>query len=110
MAKYKKQIIILLIQIFMFYIFPLSAGPTDIMGMIFLIIVATFILGIIMGYVTKEKVKYLYPFVVSILFIPSIYIYYNDSAYIHVIWYFVISLTGLLVGSLIRLLIKKINK
>lgn len=94
----------------MFYIFPLSAGPTDIMGMIFLIIVATFILGIIMGYVTKEKVKYLYPFVVSILFIPSIYIYYNDSAYIHVIWYFVISLTGLLVGSLIRLLIKKINK
>ena len=63
-----------------------------------------------MGYVTKEKVKYLYPFVVSILFIPSIYIYYNDSAYIHVIWYFVISLTGLLVGSLIRLLIKKINK
>ena len=94
----------------MFYIFPLSAGPTDTMGMIFLIIVATFILGIIMGYVTKEKVKYLYPFVVSILFIPSIYIYYNDSAYIHVIWYFVISLTGLLVGSLIRLLIKKINK
>lgn len=94
----------------MFYIFPLSAGPTDTMGMIFLIIVATFILGIIMGYVTKEKYKYLYPFVVSILFIPSIYIYYNDSAYIHVIWYFVISLTGLLVGSLIRLLIKKINR
>lgn len=94
----------------MFYIFPLSAGPTDTMGMIFLIIVATFILGIIMGYVTKEKYKYLYPFVVSILFIPSIYIYYNESAYIHVIWYFVISLTGLLVGSLIRLLIKKINR
>ena len=110
MAKNNKQIIILLIQIFMFYIFPLSAGPTDTMGMIFLIIVATFILGIIMGYVTKEKYKYLYPFVVSILFIPSIYIYYNESAYIHVIWYFVISLTGLLVGSLIRLLIKKINR
>ena len=94
----------------MFYIFPLSAGPTDTMGMIFLIIVATFILGIIMGYVTKEKVKYLHPFVVSILFIPSIYIYYNESAYIHVIWYFVISLIGVLIGSLIRLLINKINK
>ena len=33
MKKHLKEIIILLIQLFMFYIFPLFAGPTDAMGM-----------------------------------------------------------------------------
>ena len=34
MKKYLKEILILLIQLFMFYVFPLFAGPTDVMGMI----------------------------------------------------------------------------
>ena len=29
MKKYLKEILILLIQLFMFYVFPLFAGPTD---------------------------------------------------------------------------------
>ena len=33
MKKYLKEILILLIQLFMFYVFPLFAGPTDVMGM-----------------------------------------------------------------------------
>lgn len=56
----------------MFYVFPLAAGPTDAMGMVFLIIVATFVLAIIMGSVSKKKVKYVYPLLVAILFIPSV--------------------------------------
>ena len=56
----------------MFYVFPLTAGPTDAMGMVFLIIVATFVLAIIMGSVSKKKVKYVYPLLVAILFIPSV--------------------------------------
>lgn len=32
MKKYLKEILILLIQLFMFYVFPLFAGPTDVMG------------------------------------------------------------------------------
>ena len=46
MKKYLKEILILLIQLFMFYVFPLTAGPTDAMGMVVLIIVATFVLAI----------------------------------------------------------------
>ena len=41
MKKYLKEILILLIQLFMFYVFPLFAGPTDVMGMIVLLILAT---------------------------------------------------------------------
>lgn len=99
MKKYIKEIIILIIQLVMFYIFPLFAGPTDAIGMVLLIIIATFILSTIMGTISKEKIKYLYPIIVAIVFIPSIFIYYNESASIHSIWYLVISSTGMLIGT-----------
>lgn len=101
MNKYFKEIIILIIQLLMFYIFPLTAGPTDAMGMVVLIILVTFILSIIIGSISKEKVKYLYPIIISLLFIPSVFIYYNESALIHSIWYLVVSSIGLLIGMLI---------
>lgn len=101
MKKYWKEIIILLIQMFMFYIFPLFIGPTDAMGMVLLILVTTFILSILIASVSKEKWKYFYPVVISILFIPSVFIYYNDSALIHAVWYLIDSVIGLLIGTII---------
>ena len=101
MKRFWKEIIILLIQLFMFYIFPLFAGPTDAVGMVFLILIVTFILSIIIGSISKENVKYFYPIIISILFIPSVFIYYNDSALIHAVWYFVDSFVGLLIGTII---------
>ena len=101
MKRYLKEVIILAIQLFMFYIFPLFAGPTDTMGMVLLIILATLLLSIIIGSISKEKIKYLYPIIVAILFIPPIFIYYNESALIHSIWYLVVSSIGLLVGTII---------
>ena len=62
----------------MFYIFPLFAGPTDAMGMVVLIVLSTFLFSIIMGGVSKERIKYLYPITIVILFIPSVFIYYNE--------------------------------
>ena len=96
--KYLKEIIILIIQLFMFYIFPLFAGPTDAMGMVFIIIITTFILSTIIGTIPKHKIKYLYPITISLLFIPSIFIYYNESALIHSLWYLVISTIGIIIG------------
>lgn len=107
MSKYWKEIAILIVQLLMFYVFPMTAGPTDSMGMVFLIIVVTFILAIIMGSVSKKKGRFLFPLVVAVLFIPSVYIYYNESALIHAVWYFVISLTGLSVGVLTQRLFSR---
>lgn len=109
MKKYLKEIIILIIQIFMFYIFPLFAGPTDAMGMVFLILVTTFILSIILASISKEKTKYLYPILVSIIFIPSVFIHYNSSALIHSLWYLVTSIIGMLIGTIINKLVKKLK-
>jgi len=107
MKKFIKEIIVLLIQLFMFYIFPLFAGPTDAIGMVILIVMATFILSIVIGCVSKEKIKYFYPIIVSVLFIPSIFIYYNESASIHSIWYLVDATIGLIIGTLIGKLSNK---
>ena len=101
MKRYLKEIIIFMLQLFMFYIFPLFAGPTDAMGMVLLIIVSTLLLSIIIGSISKEKIKCLYPIIVAILFIPSVFIFYNESALIHSIWYLGVSSIGLLVGTII---------
>ena len=105
MKKFIKEIIITLIQLFMFYIFPLFAGPTDAMGMVLLIIITTFILSIILATISKEKIKYLYPLEISILFIPSVFIYYNESALIHSLWYLVDSIIGIIIGTIINKII-----
>ena len=108
MKRFIKEIVILLIQLFMFYIFPVFAGPTDAMGMVVLIILVTFVLSIIIGSISKEKIKYLYPIIISILFIPSVFIYYNKSALIHSVWYLAISFMGLIIGVIIRIIINKL--
>ena len=107
MKRYLKEIIILLLQLFMFYIFPLFAGPTDAMGMVLLIILSTFGLSFVLSCISKNRVKYLYPVIISILFIPSVFIYYNESALIHSIWYLVISSIGIIIGLIINFICNK---
>ena len=102
MKRFVKEIIILFIQLFMFYIFPLFVWNSDPMGMVFWIICATLILSIIIASISKEKIKYLYPIVVSILFIPSIFIYYNETAFVHCVWYLVVSSVGIILGTIVE--------
>ena len=102
--KYLKEIIILVIELFLFYIFPLFCGPTDAMGMVFIIILSTFILSFILSLISNNKLKFLFPIVISLCFIPSVFIYYNESALIHSLWYLVISYIGIILGYFIKLI------
>ena len=107
MKRYINEIVILLIQLFMFYIYPIYAGPIDPMGMVFFIWLSVLILSIIIGSISKEKIKYFYPIIISILFIPSVFIYYNESALVHSLWYLLISYIGLTFGTVIYKLIHR---
>ena len=107
MKKHIKELIIYILQLFMFYIFPLFAGPTDIMGMVLLILIATFILSVIIGSISNEKIKYLYPIIIAVIFIPTVPLHYNSSALIHSVWYLVVSIIGLLIGLFIYKLTHK---
>lgn len=109
MKKYLKEIIVLIIELLSFYLLPLTAGPTDMMGLVILLLLITFILSIILGSISNNKIKYCYPLVISILFIPTVYIYYNESALIHASWYLVDSIFGMLIGAIINLIIGRLK-
>lgn len=102
-----KEIIVLIIQMLTFYILPIYMSNIGAIGMVMLIILITFILSIIIGSISKNKIKYAYPIITSLMFIPSIFIYYNESALIHSIWYLIISTIGLLVGTIVYKLSNK---
>lgn len=108
MKRYIKEMIISVLQLFMFYIFPMFAGPTDAMGMVVLILLATIVLSLFTGIFSREKFRFFYPVFAAVAFIPSNYIYYDGGALIHSVWYLVVSAGGLLIGTLIGLLIRKI--
>ena len=111
MRLYIKEIIVMLLQLFMFYVFPLFAGPTDAIGMVVLIILATFLFSIVLGLISDKKMKYVYPVITAIVFVPSVFIYYNETAMIHSMWYLVVSSVGMIIGAILRKLIirKKAN-
>ena len=106
MKRYLKEIIILFLQLLMFYVFPLSAGPADTMGMVLLILISVLVLSLLLGILSTEKIRFLYPVVIAVLFLPSVFIYYNDSALIHAVWYLVISAAGMGLGTFFGRLIR----
>jgi len=107
MKRYAKEIAAILLQAALFYILPLFAGPTDAIGMVFLIIVGTFGLALLLGMLSGRWCKWLYPPLTSLIFLPSVPIYYNESAVVHAMWYLVVSAIGMAVGGVIRIIIRK---
>lgn len=89
-------------QAAVFYGLPLLAGPTDAMGMVFLIWASVLALSTALGAASGKRIKWLYPLAAALLFLPSVPIYYNASAAAHASWYFVTACAGLAVGSLAR--------
>lgn len=107
MKKYLKEISILILQAFIFCFLPMFMWNIGAIGMVLLLLFLTFSLSIIIGSISKNKIKFIYPAIVSLLFIPTMFIYYNESALIHSIWYLVVSSIGLLVGTIIYKLTHK---
>ena len=106
MKKYLKEIIILIIQLLIFFVFPLSMHLYEPIGMVLLMLIFTLILSVILGVISNNKIKYLYPIIIAIAFIPTIFIYYNESALVHSLWYLVDSSIGLFLGFIISKLTK----
>ena len=102
MKRYIAEIVIFCMQLFMFYISPLFAvNSTDGMGMVVLILFATLILSILLGSISKNRIKYLYPAAAAAAFLPSVFLHYNGTAVIHAVWYFVVAAVGMLLGTII---------
>lgn len=106
LKRFRTELIAVAIQAVMFYIYPLFAASAGPMGMVFLILAATFLVSAILGCVSGNTTKFLYPAAAAVLFIPSVWIYYNESALVHALWYLVVSAVGLLLGIAARRIFK----
>ena len=104
MKKYSKEIIVFVFQAMVFYLIPFTAGPTDGLGLVVVLLFFTLMLSVIFGAISKGKVRIIYPFVVAIVFIPTVYIHYNYTAFEHVVWYLIDSYLGVGIGSLIKMI------
>ena len=99
MDKIKKNWIYYLIT---FYLIPILIIDTGSGIFILLIVIPlmTLITSIIYG--LRNTFDFIYPLIVAILFIPTLFIYYNSSAWVYVIAYSMIALIGELLGKTLQ--------
>lgn len=99
MKKFLPYILVILVA---YYIFPLFVKDTG-SGMLFLLLIipfASFLCAMI--YSLKHSFNIFFVLCFSLLFIPTIYIFYNESAWIYVALYGIIAFLGSLIGVCIR--------
>lgn len=102
MDKIKKNWIYYFIILIAFYIVPILIKDTG-SGMFILLIVIpliTLITSLIYG--LRNTFDFIYPLLIAILFIPTLFIYYNTSAWVYVIAYSMIAVMGELLGKTLQ--------
>ncbi|WP_018659294.1 hypothetical protein [Allofustis seminis] len=110
MKKLEKMIPFIAANFFAFYILPLIIKDTG--SAMFILLVGipmiNFIAALIYG--MKNSFSWLYPLLVMLLFIPTLFIFYNESAWIYIVVYGIISLIGSYLGNLRESLVIDMNK
>ena len=107
MKKYRKELVITAIQAVMFYLFPLTAGPTDMMGLVVVLLFSSFLLSLLLGALSRTPFKYAYPLLGCALFLPTVPILYNATALSHALWYLADGYMGLGLGCVFRAVYEK---
>lgn len=102
MDKIKKNWIYYFIILIAFYIVPMLIKDTGSSMFILLIVIPiiTLITSIIYG--LRNSFDFFYPLFVAILFIPTLFIYYNISAWVYIIAYCLIALIGEILGKTLQ--------
>ena len=102
MDKIKKNWVYYFIIFNTFYLIPILIQDTG-SGMFILLIVIpliTLITSIIYG--LRNVFDFIYPLIVAILFIPTLFIYYNASAWTYILVYSMIAVIGELLGKTLQ--------
>lgn len=99
MEKLKQMLPYLLIMIGIFYVSPMLIIDTGSGMFILLVLVPLACLLTSLAYGFKNSFTLTFPILVMLIFIPSIFIFYNDSAIVYVFAYGAISLVGSFLGA-----------
>ena len=102
MKKIREMSVYLIVITLAFYVLPAFINDTG-TGIFFLIIltpIICFVTSIIYG--IRHSFNLIFLLIIMILFIPTIFIFYNESAAVYVLIYGIIAAIGNLLGSLIK--------
>lgn len=104
------------LQILNFYMLPLDAKqPGDEPAMVIAVFIISFIWSLCLGVSIESKIKYIYPVIVAIIFVPSVFIFVdkydfiNSYAIILPLLHLAASAGGVLIGALVSLGFKLIK-
>ncbi len=82
-----------------FYLLPLLLRDTGSAILLLLVVIPLICFGCACLYGIQCAFSPYYALIVAALFLPTIFIFYNSSAWIYVVGYGVIALTGNLIGA-----------
>ena len=102
MKKIREMSVYLIVIILAFYVLPVFINDTG-TGIFFLLIltpIICFVTSIIYG--LRHSFNLIFLLLIMSLFIPTIFIFYNESAAVYVLIYGIIAAIGNLLGSLIK--------
>ena len=102
MDKFKKNLIFYILLIIDFYVIPWFIKDTGSAMIVMLGIIPMVCFVTSMMYGIRNGFDFWYVFIVAILFIPSIFIFYNSSAWIYVVVYAGIALLGTFIALPLR--------
>jgi Ca2+/Na+ antiporter len=102
MNSLKKMAPYLLVSAIAFNIIPLFGQSTGIYMMILLVVLPfiCFITALVYG--LKQGWNLLYPIMIGILFAPTVFLFYNSSAWIYCFGYSFLALVGVYLGKSIK--------
>lgn len=102
MDKIKKNWVYYFIIFIAFYIVPMLVKDTGSGIFILLIVIPLIMLITSFVYGLRNTFDFIYPLIVAILFIPTLFVYYNISAWSYIIVYSMIAVIGSLLGKTLQ--------
>lgn len=102
MDKLKKNIVFYLLLLIDFYIIPWFIKDTGSAMIVMLVIIPLICLITSIFYGLRNRFDFWYILIVAIIFTPSIFVFYNSSAWVYVVIYAVIALLGNLIALPLR--------
>lgn len=102
MEKVKKNMVFYLLLLIEFYIIPSFMKDTGSAMIVMLVLIPLLCLITSVFYGIRNGFDFWYILSVAILFIPSIFIFYNASAWVYAVGYTVIALFGNLIALPLR--------
>ena len=114
MLKIRKELLVMILQFIVFLSSPIIAKLySEVYGllMVLLIIYPVSVLALSIAVSWMEsKLKYLYPLYVAIIFLPIVYIFLNNSAYLYSLVFAGISAFGIMIGVISNYISKLFTK